>query len=100
MKIGKCQGNYTIVPPIKLNQIVDIVVKEGNLKHISDWYENCDENRKRALEEAIVEYMNVYSKALIELSSMISKGLYEILDARRHMTHIENEIMKESIRLC
>ncbi|XP_059070469.1 uncharacterized protein LOC131860118 [Cryptomeria japonica] len=30
------EGNYTIVPPITLSQIVDIVVREGNLKHLSE----------------------------------------------------------------
>lgn len=34
--------------------------------------------------------MDVYSKALIELSSMIPKSLYDILDARRHTTCLED----------
>lgn len=76
LKSRKLEGKYTIVPPISLSEIVDSVVKEGNLKHVSKCYENYDENDQRAI-EAIVKYMNVYSKALIELSSMILKGLYQ-----------------------
>ncbi|XP_059067434.1 uncharacterized protein LOC131858260 [Cryptomeria japonica] len=36
-------------------------------------------------------------KALIDLSSMILKGLYDILDARRHTTSLEDERIKEYI---
>lgn len=90
LKSQKFEGNYTILPPITLSQIVDPVAKEGNLKYLLEWYEND----KRTLEEVVVEYMNVYSKALIELSSMILKGLYEILDARRHMASLEDERIK------
>lgn len=41
--------------------------------------------------------MDVYSKALIELSSMIPKSLYDILDARRHTTSLEDERIKEYV---
>lgn len=65
LKSRKLEGNYTIVPPITLSQIIDTLAKEGNFKHILEWYENC---RKITLEEVVIEYMNVYSKAVIELS--------------------------------
>lgn len=94
LKSGKLEGKYTIVPPMSLSQIVDEVIKEGNLKHISEYYENCDENDEREIEEVIEEYMNIYKKTLIELSSMIMKGLYEILDARRHTASLEDERIK------
>lgn len=57
---------------------------------------------KRTLEEAIVEYLNVYSKALIELMSVIPKSLYEILDVRRQTTNKEDERLKEYVlvNLC
>ncbi|XP_059068979.1 uncharacterized protein LOC131859358 [Cryptomeria japonica] len=51
----------------------------------------------RAIKEVVVQYMNVYSKAFIQLSSMIPKGLYDILDARRHIDHLEDERIKEYI---
>lgn len=41
--------------------------------------------------------MDVYSKELLELSSMISKSLYEILDARRHTKILEDERIKEYV---
>lgn len=46
--------------------------------------------------------MNAYSKALIELSSMNLKGLYEILDVRRNASNLEDERMKEYVlvNLC
>lgn len=57
---------------------------------------------KRTLEEEIVQYLNVYSKALIELMSIIPKSLYKILDARRQTTSKEDENLKEYIlvNLC
>lgn len=42
------------MPPISLSQIVDEVVKEGNLKNISEYCDNCDENDQRAIDEAIL----------------------------------------------
>lgn len=39
--------------------------------------------------------MDVYSKTLIELSSMIPKILYDILDVRRHTTILDDERIKE-----
>lgn len=62
------------------------VVKNGNLKSLLEWYENFDENGKRKLEEATVEYLNVYRKSLIELMSKIAKSLYKVLDMRRETT--------------
>lgn len=75
------QGNYTIIPPITLDQIVNAIVKDGNFKPLSKWYENFDEFRKRTLVEATVVYLNVYSKSQIELITVILKSLYDILDA-------------------
>lgn len=54
-----------------LEQIVNEVIKNGNLKPLSECYDNFDDFDKRTLEEAIVEYLNVYSKALIKLMSII-----------------------------
>lgn len=41
------------------------------MKNVPVYYENSDDNDQRAIEEAIIQYMDVYSKVLIELSSMI-----------------------------
>lgn len=51
---------------MSLDEIVNEVVKNGNLKTIAEWYDNFDENGKRTLEEAIVKYLNVYSRALYQ----------------------------------
>ncbi|XP_059070688.1 uncharacterized protein LOC131860308 [Cryptomeria japonica] len=76
------QGKFEVKPLMSLNKIVKKVVKNGNLNPLSEWYENFDENGKRTLEEATIEYVNVYRKALIELMSKIIKSLYKVLDMR------------------
>lgn len=62
-------------PPMSLDQIVNEVIKNGNLRPLSEWYDNFDESGKGTLEESTIEYMNVYSKALNELMSVIPKSL-------------------------
>lgn len=96
------QGNYTIIPSISLDQTVKLVVKNGNLKPLYEWYEKFDENGKMTLEEATIEYMNVYSKSLIELMSLIPKRLYNILDIRRQKTKADEEKIREYVlvNLC
>lgn len=54
-----------VKPPMSINEIVNQVVKNGNLKPLSEWYDNFGENGKRTLKEAIVEYLNVCRKAFI-----------------------------------
>lgn len=58
------------------------VLKNGKVKPLLEWYENFDENSKRTLEEATTKYMNVYSKALIELMFEIPKSLYKFWEKR------------------
>lgn len=59
------EGKLEFKPPISLNEIVNEVVKNGDLKPLLEWYENFDESIKITLEEATVEYLNVNNKALI-----------------------------------
>lgn len=80
-----------------LKEIIDELLKDGNLKNVPVYYENCDDSDQMAIEEAIIQYMNDYSKTLIELSSMILKELYDILDVKRHTTSLENERIKEYV---
>lgn len=72
------------------------------MKPLSKWYDNFDENGKRKQEEVTVEYMNVYSKALVELFIVIPKSVYEILDTRRLMACKEEDRLKEYVlvELC
>ncbi|XP_059071298.1 uncharacterized protein LOC131865151 [Cryptomeria japonica] len=93
LKSSKLEGPYTIVP--LLQKIIDTIVKEGNLTNLSIYYENSNEKYWRAIEEAVVHYMNSFSKALIERSSMIPKELYDSLDAQRHIASLEDERLKE-----
>lgn len=97
LKSDKVEGAYNVVPPMTLKEIIDEILKDGNLKNVPVYYENFDNKDQRAIEESIVQYMDVYSKALIELSCMIPKKLYGILDARRHTTSLEDKRIKEYI---
>lgn len=85
------------MPPLTLKEVIDEILKEENLKNVPIYYENFDDKYQRAIEEVVVEYMDVYSKTLIELTSMIPKSLYDILDARRHTTSLEDERIKEYV---
>lgn len=102
MKSGKVDESYTIVPPLTLSKLIKEIVKEGNLKNFLVYYDNCDESEQRSFEEAIIEYLNTYSKVLLEISSIILKELYDILDVRRHATSVEDERLKEYtlVNLC
>lgn len=84
---GVQKGKIEVKPPMSLDQIVNEVIKNGNLKPLFEWYGNFDESNKRTLEEAPIEYLNINSKALIELMIVIPKRLYDILDVRRHTTN-------------
>lgn len=97
MKSGKIEGTYEVVSLITLKEIIDEVLKDFNLKNVPVYYENFDDKDQKAIDEAIFQYMNVYSKALIELSTMIPKSLYDILDAQRHTTSLEDERIKECV---
>lgn len=97
LKSRKLEGTYVVDPPKTLNEIIDEVLKEGKLKNVFVYYENCDDSDQRTIEEEIVQYMNVYSKTLIELSSMIPKELYDILDFKRHIASVEDERIKEYV---
>lgn len=61
------KGKLEVKPPMSLSEIVNEAMKNGNLKPLTKWYDNFDESGKITLEEATIEYLNVYSKALIEL---------------------------------
>ncbi|XP_057839638.2 uncharacterized protein LOC131049594 [Cryptomeria japonica] len=97
LKSGKIEGTFEIVPPLTLKELIDEILKDGNLKNVSTYYEIFDDKDQRVVEEAIGEYMDAYSKALIELASMFPKSLYDILDVRRHTTSEEDEKINEYV---
>lgn len=69
---------------------------------MSEWYDNFDDNGKRPLEKAIVKYLNVYNKVLIEIMSEIQKSLYDIFEMRRQTANKEYERLREYVivNLC
>lgn len=83
LESGKVEGKYTFIPPSTTKELTDEIVKDGNLKNISVYYNNFDENEKREVEEVVVLHLHNFSKSLIELERSIPKDLYNILDARR-----------------
>lgn len=97
LKYSKIEGTFEIVPPLILKELTDEILKDGNLKNIPTYYENVDDKGQRAIEKAIIEYMDVYSNTLIELAYMIPKSLYDILDVRRHTTNLEDERIKKYV---
>ncbi|XP_059071295.1 uncharacterized protein LOC131865106 [Cryptomeria japonica] len=97
LKYGKIEGTFEIVPPLSLKELTNEILKDGNLNNVSTYYENFDDKDQREVKEVIVKYMDVYSKALLELSSMIPKSLYDILDARRHIASLEDDKIKEYV---
>lgn len=66
-KMETTKSKYHIIPPLLVQELIDEIIKDGNLENISIYYKNMDDNDKRQIEEAVVLYVDVFSKALIEL---------------------------------
>lgn len=64
----KTQSNDTIMT---VRKVKETIVKEGNLKPIFKYYELLDDVEKRSIEKAIIEYLNKYNRALIQIMSEI-----------------------------
>lgn len=62
LKSGKIDGTFEIVPPLTLKELIHEILKDGNLNNVSTYYENFDDKDQRAVEEAIVECMDVYKR--------------------------------------
>lgn len=56
-------------------ELVDEIIKDGMLKNKFKYYED--------LEEAILLYLDIYKKSLIEILKEIPLSLYNKLEARR-----------------
>lgn len=81
LESGDKQGKY--VPPLSIDQLIDEVIMDGNLKNIGMYYENLNEVDWRKVEEVVVLYLHNFSKTLIELEKRIPKDLYNLIYARR-----------------
>lgn len=77
-------GKVEFIPPKSLEDIRNKIIKDGNLNNLAIYYKNADYKEWQKFEEAIVQYMNNFSRALIELSFELPKELYDILDIQRN----------------
>lgn len=100
MKTSK--NDYHIIPPLSIQELIDEIVKNGNFKNISIYYENMDYKDQRQIEEAPIFYMNLFSKELIELEKYLPNDLYSLTDARRKSASQMDREIKESelVNLC
>lgn len=76
-------GNVTITPPMTCVELIDEITKDGVLKNVSNFYEDLEDNKKNEIEEAILLYLDIYKKALVEILKEIPLSLYNKLDTRR-----------------
>lgn len=61
-KMKTSQTEYHIIPPLSTQELIDEIIKDGNLKSISIYYENMDDKDKRKIKEVVVLYIDVFSK--------------------------------------
>ncbi|XP_059078088.1 uncharacterized protein LOC131876662 [Cryptomeria japonica] len=57
-KLGKLEVPYTLVPLKSLDEIINEIKKEGNLKNLPIYYENYDDKDQKAIEEINLEKDN------------------------------------------
>lgn len=57
-------------------------------------YENMDDIEQKKIEEAILLYLDIYKKALLEIEKQIATELYNKLDARRLLAIEEDRHIK------
>lgn len=87
-------GNVTIIPPKTCVELVDEITKDGMLKIVQFYYENLDDDEKREVEEAVLLYLDIYKKTLLDIENQILAQLYDKLDARRLSTMEEDNHIK------
>lgn len=88
----KVEGKYIFIPLVSAKELIDEIFKDGNLKNISVYYHDFDENEKR---EVVVLHLHNFNKSLIEIEHSIPKDLYNILDSRRLTSRRLDKEMKE-----
>ncbi|XP_059070961.1 uncharacterized protein LOC131862125 [Cryptomeria japonica] len=62
---------------------IEHIVNDGNLDNICSFFDNFDEEDKKQVEEAILLYLDSFSRALIELEKVFPKELYDKLEVRK-----------------
>lgn len=81
---------------MSIDQLIDKIIVDGNLKNLGAYYERLDEVDHRKVEEAAVLYLHNFSKTLIELEKSTPKDIYNIIDSRRPTASRTDKEMKES----
>lgn len=95
-KMKSSKTKYHIVAPLSIQELIDEIIKDGNLNNMFVYYENMDVKNQRQIEEAAILYIDVFSKALIELEKYLPKDLYSLIDARRKSASQMDREIKES----
>ncbi|XP_059073325.1 uncharacterized protein LOC131874100 [Cryptomeria japonica] len=60
LKSDKVERTYEVVPPMTLKQVIDEVLKDGNMCLYTMKF--FDDKDQRAIEKVVVQYMDIYSK--------------------------------------
>lgn len=82
---------------MSVDEVVNAIVKDGNLKPLYELYETFDESGQRILEEATIKHMNIFNKVLVEIMFGLPKNLYDILELRRLSARIEEENLRKRV---
>lgn len=80
-----------------IKEVEKVVIVQGNLKSLFEFYDKFDEVGQRTLEEATMIYLNKFNKTLIEIMSKIPKIIYDVLECRRDSAKIEEERLREYV---
>lgn len=80
-----------------VKEVERVVIVQGNLIPLSEFYDKFDEASERTLEEATIIYLNKFSKALIEIITEVPKSLYDFLEFRRDSAKVEEERLREYV---
>lgn len=73
--------------------IIDQIINDDNLDNISTFFDDFDDKDKKQLEEAIVLYLDSFSRTLIELEKTLPKELYDKLEVRKlHAQTLDRQI--------
>lgn len=80
-----------------VKEVEKVVIVQGNLKPLFEFYDKFDEDSQRTLEEATIIYLNKFNKTLIEIVSKVPKNLYDVLECRRDSAKTKEEILREYV---
>lgn len=86
--------SINVIGPLCVAELIDQITTDGILSNIQHYYGNMDDKEQKEIEEAILLYLNIYKKALIEIETQIPTDFYNKLDARRLYTIEEDKHIK------